>query len=444
MKIFFCLKTFLPQQVAGTEIYVGALAKGLMRKGLEVAVIKPIYEAKEITTYYYEGIKVLEYPESSYNDRDLQTGRKFPKGTSLFEDILNNEQPDIIHFHEISGSNGITIQHVRIAAKLKIRVFATLHVIRYVCKTSTLLYKNKYECNGVIDIKKCSICLLNQNGIAGLAANIVGNTGVLINRLGIDLSNKKNKIACLLNYSQYIKEHKNNLVEIFELSEKIFVLNKWFRGILLKNNLPENKIVVVPQALPYTKLNAYQPQVEIKERENIRLIYVGRICRIKGLDILLKAFNAIGKQNARLDIYGKVTEEDFYRECILLSKNNEQIKWKGIADPHKMISILQNYDLLVFPTMVQEMSPFITLEAFEAGISVLASDIFANREVIAEGENGWHFKFRDLKSLQDKLKYLLDNPSEIKKTKNNIPGIKNFDSVVDKHKEVYHLVANKV
>ena len=440
MKIFFCLKTFLPNQVAGTEIYVAGLAKGLMQKGHDVAVVKPNYESKEFTTYDYEGIKVLEYPESSFNDKDLQTGKKFPEGISAYEELLKKEQPDAIHFHEISGSNGITIQHLRIAVNLKIRVFTTFHLIRYVCKTSTLLYKNHHVCDGVINITKCAVCTLHQKGLPGFVANIAGNAGALINKLGIDLSNKKNKTATatLLNYPQYIIDHKNILNEIFELSEKVFVLNNWFSKILLKNNLPGNKILIVPQALPYLNTHLPVPTIEINTEVKIRLVYVGRICKIKGLDILLKAFNAINKLDVSLDIYGKVTEENFYQDCLALTKNNKQINWKGIAEPGEIIPLLKNYDLLIFPAMVQEMSPFITLEAFAAGIPVLASDIYANREEIIEGKNGWLYKFRNMLSLQNKLKYLLENSDEIKKAKGNIPNIRRFDKVVEKHIEVYH------
>jgi hypothetical protein len=43
-------------------------------------------------------------------------GFRKPDGLAEFEAHLDRERPGIIHFHELAGSNGITVDHV-IAAK---------------------------------------------------------------------------------------------------------------------------------------------------------------------------------------------------------------------------------------------------------------------------------------------------------------------------------------
>ena len=64
MKIFHCLRNYFPDPVGGTEIYVAALCKELQVLGIEVAVVKPTFN-QEPKYYFYEGVQVLEYLETS-------------------------------------------------------------------------------------------------------------------------------------------------------------------------------------------------------------------------------------------------------------------------------------------------------------------------------------------------------------------------------------------
>ena len=438
MKIFFCLKTFLPAQVAGTEIYVAALAKGLMQNGHEVAVVKPNYDSVEFTGYHYEGIKVLEYPEEALVTKDLITGKSFPKGVAAFKALLIKEQPGLIHFHEISGSNGITLQHYREAQQLNIDVFTTLHLVRYVCKTSTLMYKNKYSCDGVIDIKKCAACLLSERGLPSVAADVLSFAGTVLFKNKIRLNNNAAKLYSLLNYPAYIQQHKNNLAEIFKISRKVFVLNNWFKDILLSNGMPSQKIAMIPQALPTASASDGDYSTPLNDVSPfVKLVFMGRISEIKGLYFLLDVLKNCVQKNWQLGIYGKPTEKEYYEKCMLLTKDMPTVNWRGVAAPAEVVATLCKYDLLMFPSSVQEMAPFITLEAFAAGIPVLAADVYANRESIQEGINGWLYTLNDPQSLQHKLEMILQNPALIDAAKKQLPAVLPFETVVKKHEAIY-------
>jgi glycosyltransferase involved in cell wall biosynthesis len=435
MKIFFCLKTFLPFEIAGTEIYVAELAKGLLAKGYEVAVVKPNYKSESFSQYVYEGIKVLEYPEEDIETKELITGRVLPKGLPRFVDILEKNKPDIIHFHEISGSNGITIQHYREAYKLHISIFTTFHLLRYVCKTSNLLYKNSSPCEGIIEVGACSKCLLYSRGLPSALADIVSYAGNTMK--GVDLRKYKGRLPGLLSYPNYIQQHKNDLEEIFKLSKKVVVLNQWFEKILRKNELPHAKMIIIPQGIPDSAEADVADFIANNVSRTTKLVYVGRISEVKGLHMLLKVLNSLEEKNWSLDIYGKPTEEEYYAECLKLTEGVQRITWKGVIMPKEVVSTLRAYDLLLFPTAIEEMSPLIVLEAFRAGIPVLASDVNANREMITDGKNGWLYKKNNMSSLTEKLKGILHEPSVLILAKQNIPAVSSFEAVIEKHQILY-------
>ena len=420
----------MPAHIAGTEIYVAALATGLMQKGHEIAIIKPNYNAQKFTSYEYEGIKVLEYPESPYNDKDLQTGKKFPQGISSFKAIIEREQPNVIHFHELSGSNGITIQHLRVANELKIPIYFTFHLTSYVAETGRLLKKK-------INIKKQTIQALRTRGLDAVSSFLIGNLGIALQQMGISFSSN-NSLVSLLNYPYYMIRQREIVREIFRLSEKVFVLNNWFKETIIINGLPEEKIVVMPQALPFGSNKKIESNtIEKVESNTIKFVFIGRICKIKGLYFLLKSLDKITNTNWTLDIYGNVTEENYYQKCKALSKDNNRIQWNGIIQPAEVVSVLQDYSVLVFPTMVQEMAPLIIQESFDAGVPIIASDVFSNVEQIKHGENGWLFPIGNKKELIKILDNVINNPSLIKEAKTKIPKVKTFEEVVEKHEMIY-------
>ena len=247
----FCLRNFLPSHVAGTELYVDALCKDLRQMGMETVIVKPGFDKKITEEYIYNQQRVIEYPQSSLNDTDLITGNKAPTGLRGFKKVLEQEKPDIVHFHEISGSNGITIAHYEVAKALQIPIFTTLHLVGYVCKTGMLQYKNKNDCDGVIKTYKCAVCTLYNRGVYSGLAEMAAATGMLLQQNNIAKGILPKPLAGLLGYPKYINDHRKTLLYIFNESEKVFVLSHWFKEVLMRNCLPESKMVLLDKSLPH-------------------------------------------------------------------------------------------------------------------------------------------------------------------------------------------------
>lgn len=410
MKIIHCLKNFLPAHVAGTEVYVASLCARLKGQGIEVLVVKPSTIITEPAEYFYNDLRVIEYPESPVIDKVLITGKRKPEGLAAFENILKQERPDAIHFHEISGSNGISIHHLRMSKDLGIPVFTTLHLVGYVCKTGTLKYKNKYDCDGVIIENKCARCVLHSRGFRFGTAELAATLG-----------------RVFINYPAYIHRHKEQLSEIFALSNKVFVLSNWYKDVLLRNGIPSQKIIYMPQGLPDF---SGELSLSYKPGETLRLIYMGRISHEKGLDVLINGLRRIDGKNWILDIYGKITDAKFADKCKkLASKISNKIKWKGVVQPTEVISILGNYDALILPSTIQEMAPLLIQEAFAAKLPVIASDVSGVAEQISDGLNGLLFSRGDSSSLSEQLVKVIDNREILFTLKQNIKAPIGFDKI---------------
>ena len=429
MKIFHCLRSFFPDNSAGTEIYVERFCKGLQSLDIEVAVLKPSFgmEPKE---YIYHGIRVLQYLEISVPDPELIAGLKAPAGIENFKKVLLNEKPDAVHFHEVAGSNGITIHHVIAAKELGLPVFTTFHLAGNICMRNTFLYKNKYPCNGIIDEYKCSVCMLQSKGLS------LGAPELISLRKKIQTEHFFNRSGKWFNYPLYVKDHLSRLKKVNDLSEKIFVLSNWYRSLLLLNGLNKNKIVVLPPAIP-GNAESFAGKNKHSLPGKIRFVYAGRIAYIKGLHILLKALLQLKQDNWELDIFGPVFEKKYYESCKKMAIHNSSVRWKGVIKNDAMITTLAEYDAMIFPSIVQETMGLIMLESLAAGVPVIGSSIWSVEEQVEDGVSGLIFKTDDVQSLKNVLARVVENPSIIQKLSAGIKQPIDIGVVTDLTAKIY-------
>ena len=150
----------------------------------------------------------------------------------------------------------------------------------------------------------------------------------------------------------------------------------------------------------------------------------------KGITEAVEVIRAIndeyGKVIATLDIYGQV--EDSYAQKLedMLLANSDCGAYAGTVDSQKSVDTLKNYYALLFPTKwAGEGLPGTIIDAFAAGIPVIASDWNANKEIIQNNKQGIIYPSNEMLTLKDAVKYSLN---EIDKMNNmRIESRKSFD-----------------
>ena len=423
----------MPQQVAGTEVYVFTLAKEMQRMGNNVTILIPNFEKSLNDTYIHENIKVIKFAEPTILNRGIIAGNIIPDGVLNFSKIVKDLQPDIIHFHTVGGSNGVSIHHLRAAKESNAAIVITFHLAGYSCITNNLLYKNKIPCNGFVNILKCTKCAYTDKGLGSFKKNILYKTAALAYKLNYNTRDWNNSLGTAISYPFVIKKNKADLLEMVEVADKIIVITKWYKNVLEINGIVSEKLHYIPQGLT--------GQLLLKTKENnsiiLKLVFVGRINETKGLHLLIKAIGKIPMGKISLDIFGPLNDEVYAQKWIGFSASNKNIKWMGVIKPSDMVSTLANYDLLCLPSIICEMSPLVIQEAFAAGLPVIASDVYGNAEQITEGVNGWLFEFNNSLNLAEKLTTLVNNFSLIEQARLNLPIPYSFNSIALEHIKLY-------
>lgn len=437
MKIYHVLNQFLPDQVAGTEIYTFTLIKFLQQKNISGNVIIPGFGKNTTERYIYEDVKIHRYSQPCEATENEIKGIVPPSGLQNFELLLKELKPDILHFHELSGSNGITIFHMKVAHKLNIPILLTMHLVTYVCPAGTLIRNKKRMCNGEICLNKCATCTLMHINIPfpiALASAFLSN---IFSRTGIHIYPLNYRWASIIGRVEIIQRHINKLKLIQEYTNKIIILNEWFYSILLLNNIPPNKLHIIKQTLPYTMGENTSILENKKPNTKLKIIFLGRIHPSKGLLVLLKALKKVQNDLYTLDIYGTVNREDYYNKCLTTITEGQDINWKGIIPVGYSVEYLKSYDVVCIPSTVTEMSPLVIQEAFAAKTPVIASNVYGNSHVITHGINGYLFNINDSDELGEIITRCALNRQILQGLASNIVAPGDFQLSANEYIEVY-------
>lgn len=433
MKIVQVVNFFLPDNVGGTEVYVKNLSTKLLLHPIEVVILRPDYWGK--ADYQYEGIPVIFYSENPKSTTKQIKGFEAPDGILNFKQALQKINPDIVHFHEITGSNGITLYHIEVAKQLGLKVILTFHLSHYTCKTGNLIFKQKEICDGRIDTRRCSECYLQSRGVNKFYSIIIP-ISKLLNDLKLKPNHWRPRIGNLLGVTNQINEVKKGLNFLVKTCDRLVSITEWYKNVLILNGVPENKISVIKQG-HYFHPNPQQVLIENRKDSSLKIVFFGRITRFKGLHILLEALNQLKCNNITLDIYGQKGDDEYFELCQKMSSDNKNINFQGVVKETMVVEIMKNYDILALCSTFSEMSPLVIQEAFAAGIPVIASKVYGNSEQIVHNENGLLFEFKSVQSLKVQLKRLLTEPNLLEILKLNIKTPKDFKQIKEEYMDLY-------
>jgi glycosyltransferase involved in cell wall biosynthesis len=439
LKIIFVLNHFLPQQTAGTEVYTWALTKQLQNHGVDVKILIPHYGETKSNDYFFDGIAAHQYSEPSVVDRSLIMCFRVPDGLIHFEKYIHDERPDIIHFHELAGSNGITLKHVQVANQSGAKVLMTFHLAGYSCKTGTLVQQGRTTCDGVIDLQKCSNCYLQSTGNGKIATTLTTASSFL-HKFSINTTRWQNKIGTALGTAPIISKLKEDLNSLVSQCDYVISITEWYEKILIANGVDQSKIKVIKQGIPFDPTN-YISTRKIHEGP-LKLIFLGRINKFKGLHLLVEAIKDIDPLSVQLSIFGN--SDDLFYESSLKTQtaSNKNISWNGKLNQEDVVKTLYQHDVLCLCSTFSEMSPLVIQEAFAAGIPVIASNVYGNAEQISHNHNGLLFEFNNVNDLREQIIRCLNEPSLLKDLTQNIKPPKSFKEVGREYLDLYKHLLN--
>ena len=289
--------------------------------------------------------------------------------------LIKKFRPDIVHCHNFSRV--ISPSPILAAKKCDVPVIVTLHDFHMVCPKTWMIYRDKKPCKYGFGWK-CLIsnCYTQKMGIINFPYHWLKWLKVWLHR------------RILKGYVDY-----------FVCPSKI--LTYW-----VKKNLKTDNISYISNFVNI-KINKNQ---KINKRGN-QFLFVGRLSKEKGIDILIKAVKLVKEKFADIEV--KIIGDGPERENLenLTKKLNLQDNTKFLDKiPNEKLSKHYQESLaLIMPSILIENCPIVALEAMANKTPVIASDIGGFPDLVDHNKNGYLFRMGNYEELAEYIKNLYNN-----------------------------------
>ncbi len=367
MNILLVSEYFPPVVQGGGEISVYILAKNLAKKGIEVSVLTSgfkglkKYELKEGIKIYRK-LKTRKDPSSVWSN----VTRTFYFQKSLKKQLKNMQSNfDIVHF-----LNTTSIPRFKVNSK----TFATINSYTNFCPKRNLFYKEKAACSGC-NFGKFIGCMMHSEFVGKTKMNVLL---------------KYNPVFWLFLYLNYKKSNK-----ALRNIDYFIAISDFIKSQLLKSGIKQVQIKKIPNL---ADIKDSGKKFKIGEK-GVLITYVGALEKIKGVEMLIKAFNELGDENSRLLIFGNGSQKKHLENVA-----GQNIRFYGKVSQEHIPSIYRQSDVIVQPALWPEPFSRVLLEATYFSKPIIATAAGGNPEGVVDGKNGFLIRNKsELKSTMEKL-----------------------------------------
>ena len=417
MKIALGVGFYYPDSIGGTEKYIHDLAIYLLSQNIEVVVIAP--SVKGNYSYLNEEVKGREYKVYRFEvpkelTHEEVTDKVICRGYENFENLVDELRLTIFHLHTLSTT--LNYRHLKIAKEKGIKTLFTAHIPGIICPKGNFINYPNQVCNGKLTHSNCGYCYAQWRHENKLVAEVTGRlaTSSFIASL---LENKIPQFGI-------VKRNKNILHQLEQHTDYVIAVCQWLYDAFLINNISPNHLKICRQGVSINYLD--NNIASKKETSNIRIGCIGRLEPIKGLHILLNAYENIIKKNPQLPlelhIVGVKQElyQDYYQELQHKIQTLPNITYQENLPSKKVSEFMIDVDFLCIPSTCLETGPIVAYEAFANKTPIIGANIGGVAELVEDGKTGFLYQFNNLSTFEEILLKIATHPALVKELSKNI------------------------
>lgn len=345
----------------GAESYSKELADYMSQKH-DVHVISGFsYPTQEQARYQVHTVKCGWYRNSPVTFLNYFN----PKTSSKIRQLINQIKPEVIHLHNTArlGLNFLPSQAP---------VIQTMHDFWYFCPKSDLLdFSSRFCENSFLGLK----CILCGRDCAPFLTNVPRKAMIkqFLDRIGLFVFPS------------------GAVMRSFIEREETF-----------------RRSVVIPHGI-----RIRGPPLSYEVNYPLRVLFVGRLSREKGVDRLVRAVQNV--EGLHLDVVGGGDLERGLRARVKNEKIRNVVVHGFLTEKEKW-GFYERSDVVVVPSLWAEVSSLVAMEAMSKGNIALVTRLGGARELIDEGLNGFIMEPNQT-AIRDKLLYLANNPHVTRRMK---------------------------
>lgn len=170
-------------------------------------------------------------------------------------------------------------------------------------------------------------------------------------------------------------------------------------------NVPQNKKYIVYNGISNELINQGKENM-LKRRQPYQLLYIGRLNKIKGVDLLIQAVDILKNEyEIQLNIVGDGPEREVLESLMNKLELENMVHFCG--ESMEIGKFLSGADVFIYPSTCQEVFGISLVEALSYGVPCVANCIGGIPEIIQDGYNGILTTEVTAKALADAIRKLL-------------------------------------
>lgn len=423
MNILIAVHGFPPTHIAGAERVAERIAYWLTAKGHTVEVLAverlndPNYRLETehnnnftVHRVCYDAATTTPYP-NSYDSPQLNAAVRQVMGQTRF---------DLVHI--VSGYL-LAVPVIRAAREAGIPIVLTLTEYWFMCARLNLLHVDNTLCSGPETPRKCAHCLAEDKRSYNFISK---NASPLVELFWNSPSLQRLEAAVL--------ERREALKHVLDDADVVISPSQFLIDKFAEFGYNTDDFVLIRHGLADSDNNLSPlPKSRRARSDTLRLGYTGQLKPHKGIDLIIEAVLPLlaAGHPLTLDLWGPDHEDAHYIQKLKhRTSDYPAVRWRGRYEKRDLNTILASLDTLIVPSRWYENSPSVILEAYAAGIPVIATRLGGMAEMIAHESNGLLFTLNDAHDLRNQIQRLICEPQLLSRLGADLPPVKTADDEV--------------
>lgn len=441
MRILYAAHQFFPEHYAGVEIVTLGLAKGFRSRGHETFVLAPKrsipgsgIEPGEVQDYEFDGVPVRRVGRPKEGvARPYRLDYENEVMAERVREFMEEARPDIVHAEHFQGLSASVIPAFK---EFDVPLVYTATDFWTICPVVDLRRHDGVMCEGP-ELHHCTRCIASRYPGTRMKTVIDSMPDAALKVAGRLSETGLAKVSHSLRQVWALKERPERIREQMEYVDHIIVYTHLMRDLLLKNGIGEGKIEVSPYGIDTSRIAGLPRNDHLPPP--LRIGFIGTMAPHKGSDTLVEAFKMLPPEmDATLSIHGNLERfRPFVNRLRGLAGDDARIDLAGPFQREDVGDILSRLDVLVVPSRWYENQPGVILEAFAAGMPVVATDLGGMSEFVKHEHNGLLFELDNASDLARQLRRLAEEPGLMQRLRANIGPVKTVERDVEELELLY-------
>jgi glycosyltransferase involved in cell wall biosynthesis len=196
--------------------------------------------------------------------------------------------------------------------------------------------------------------------------------------------------------------------------ERVICVSTRVRDLLVEAGLPIQHARIIHGGTNVERFLSVRERGHLSE--HMKLLYAGQLVQHKGVHTAIEAMarlvnkRKIDQITLTLVGAGHPEYEAFLRDLVERERLHDHVTFHKPVSKDKMPAILQQYDVLIFPSIYEEPLARIVQEAMASGLVVVGTTTGGTKEILRDGETGFAFVPEDADGLADQVARLINDP----------------------------------